>query len=132
MGKTKQRDMITTHNNCDDDDDDIIDGDIDDIDDDELDSRGSIDDTNEKQDASVYIDDSIGEEREENLSQYELARMERIEHNKRKFEEIFGKSPKDKNFPQKKKLKTKKVNLILILFIYMLLLFLGEIVSRFN
>ena len=129
MGKTKQRDMITTR---DDDDDDIIDGDIDVIDDDELDSRGSIDDTNEKQDASVYIDDSIGEEREENLSQYELARMERIEHNKHKFEEIFGKSPKDKNFPQKKKLKTKKVNLILILFIYMLLLFLGEIVSRFN
>ena len=68
------------------------------------------DHTNQKQDTSV--DDDISD-----LSQYELARKERIEHNKRKFEEIFGKSPKDKNFPQKKKLKTKKVSLRLILYI---------------
>ena len=38
-----------------------------DIDDSVLDSTDSIDDTNEKQDASVYVDDSIGEERKENL-----------------------------------------------------------------
>ena len=41
--------------------------------------------------------------------EYEIERMERIEQNKRKFKEIFSKSPKDKNFPPKKKLKTKRV-----------------------
>ena len=46
------------------------------------------------------------------LSKYERERMARIERNKRKFEEIFGKAPKDMNFPRKKKCKTKKVNLI--------------------
>ena len=46
------------------------------------------------------------------LSQYEMERMARIERNKRKFEEIFGKTPKDTNFPRKKKRKTKKVNLM--------------------
>ena len=93
------------HNNCDDDDiDDIVDDD-------------SVDDDHTNQKQGTSVNDDISEESEENLSQYELAGKERIEHNKRKFEEIFGRSPKDKNFPQKKKLKTKKVSLRLILYI---------------
>ena len=46
------------------------------------------------------------------LNQYEMERLARIEQNKWKFEEIFGKAPKDTNFPRKKKRKTKKVNLM--------------------
>ena len=96
--KTEQREMITTHNNCDD-DDAIID---DDIDDNELDNRDSIDYTNQKQETAV------DKEIKENLSQYELARMERIKHHKQKFKEILGKSPKDEIFLQRKNLRLKK------------------------